>query len=89
VNERLGPLAPEIILAAGAVAGLLAGSWLPRRRQWVIQLLAAAACLAAVAATAFTPAGTHTLDFGSSYSIDAATNAVRVVVAAATSGPSW
>ncbi len=84
MNERLGPLAPEIILAAGAVAGLLAGSWLPRRRQWAVGLLAAAACLAALVTTAFTSAGTHTVDFGTSYSIDAATNAVRVVVAAAT-----
>jgi NADH-quinone oxidoreductase subunit N len=84
VNQRLGPLAPEIILAAGAVAGLLAGSWLPRRRQWAIGLLATAACLAALVATVFTSAGTHTVDFGTSYSIDAATNAVRVVVAAAT-----
>jgi len=84
VNERLGPLIPEIALAAGAVAGLLAGSWLPRRRQWVIRLLAAAACLVALAATAFTAAGTRTADFGTSYAIDVATNTVRVVVAAAT-----
>jgi NADH-quinone oxidoreductase subunit N len=84
VNERLGPLIPEITLAAGAVAGLLAGSWLPRRRQWVIRLLAAAACLVALAATAFTAAGTRTADFGTSYAIDVATNTVRVVVAAAT-----
>jgi len=84
VNQRLGPLAPEIILAVGAVAALLAGSWLPRRRQWAVGLLAAAACLAALVTTAFTSAGTHTVDFGTSYSIDAATNAVRVVVAAAT-----
>ena len=48
MNERLGPLIPEITLAAAAVAGLLAGSWLPRRRQWVIRLLAAAACLVAL-----------------------------------------
>lgn len=81
MNERLGPLAPEIILAVGAVTGLLAGSWLPRRRQWAVRLLAAAACLAALAATAFTPAG---LDFGTSYAIDVATGTVRIVVTAAT-----
>ena len=84
MNERLGPLIPEITLAAGAVAGLLAGSWLPRRRQWVIRLMAAATCLVALAATAFTAAGTRTADFGTSYAIDVATNTVRVVVAAAT-----
>ena len=84
MNERLGPLTPEIILAASAVAGLLAGSWLPRHRQWVIQLIAVAACLAALAATAFTAAGAATTDFGTSYAVDVATDTVRVVVAAAT-----
>lgn len=84
MSQRLGPLAPEIILAVGAVAGLLGGSWLPRHRQWVIRLLAAAACLAVLVTTAFTPAGTATLDFGTSYAVDAATNTVRVIVAVAT-----
>jgi len=84
VNERLAPLTPEIILAASAVAGLLAGSWLPRQRQWPVRLLAAAACLAALASTALTTAGTATTDFGSSYAIDVATDTVRIVVAAAT-----
>lgn len=84
MNERLAPLIPEIILGASAVAGLLAGSWLPRRRQWPVRLLAAAACLAALATAAFTTAGSATLDFGASYAVDVATNTVRVVVAAAT-----
>jgi NADH-quinone oxidoreductase subunit N len=84
VNEQLGPLAPELILAVSAVAGLLAGSWLPRRRQWAVRLLAAAACLAALVTTVFTPAGAAATDFGASYAIDTATDAVRVVVAAAT-----
>ena len=84
MNERLVPLTPEIILAASAVAGLLAGSWLPRGRQWAVRLMAAAACLATIAITAFTSAGAVTVDFGTSYSIDAATNAARVIVAAAT-----
>ncbi len=84
MNERLAPLTPEIILAASAVAGLLAGSWLPRQRQWPVRLLAAAACLAALASTALTTAGTATTDFGSSYAIDVATDTVRIVVAAAT-----
>ncbi len=70
MNQQLGPLAPEITLAASAVAGLLAGSWLPRHRQWIIRALAA----------------THpgTTDFGTSYTIDVATNTVRIVVLAAT-----
>ena len=84
MNQRLVPLLPEIILAAGAVAGLLAGSWLPRRRQYWIRLMAATACLGTLAATAFTSAGSVTVDFGSSYAVDVATDTVRVVVAAAT-----
>ena len=84
MKEELGPLTPELILAASAVAGLLAGSWLPRGRQWAVRLMAAAACLATLATTAFTPAGATTTDFGASYAIDAATDAVRVVVAGAT-----
>src|SRR5712692_7030037 len=46
--------------------------------------MAAAACLVALATTAFTAAGTQTVDFGTSYAVDVATNTVRVVVAAAT-----
>ena len=41
MKEELGPLTPELILAVSAVAGLLAGSWLPRGRQWAVRLLAA------------------------------------------------
>ena len=52
MTENLGPLLPELTLAIGAVIGLLAGSWLPRRRQWAVQALAATTCLAALAATA-------------------------------------
>jgi NADH-quinone oxidoreductase subunit N len=84
VSERLGPLAPEIILAVSATAMLLAGSWLPRARQWMIPALSAAACLAALAVTAFTGAGRAGVDFGASYTVDVATDTVRVVVTAAT-----
>jgi len=84
VNEQLGPLVPEIALAASAVAGLLAGSWLPRDRQWVIRVLAIAACLAGLAAAGVAAARAATADFGTSYAIDVATSTVRVVVLAAT-----
>ncbi len=84
MNEQLGPLVPEIALAASAVAGLLAGSWLPRDRQWVIRVLAIAACLAGLAAAGVAAARAATADFGTSYAIDVATSTVRVVVLAAT-----
>ena len=84
MNQQLGPLAPEIALAASAVAGLLAGSWLPRHRQWVIRALAAAACLTGLAAAGLAATHPAVTDFGTSYAIDVATNTVRVVVLAAT-----
>lgn len=84
MNQSLGPLIPEITLAAGAVTGLLAGSWLPRRRQWAVQALAAAACLAGLAATGLAATRPDTADFGASYVIDTTTATVRVVVLTAT-----
>src|SRR5262249_58047755 len=84
VTENLGPLLPELALAVGAVTGLLAGSWLPRRRQWAVQALAATACLAALAATAVVATHPDTADFGTSYAIDTVTATVPVLVLAAT-----
>ncbi len=84
MNQQLGLLAPEIALAASAVVGLLAGSWLPRHRQWIIRALAAAACLAGLATAALAATHPGTTDFGTSYTIDVATNTVRIVVLAAT-----
>lgn len=84
MNERLTPLIPEIALALSAVAGLLGGSWLPRTRQWLVRLLAAVACLTGLIATGVAWTRPATVDFGTSYAIDVATNAVRVIVLAAT-----
>jgi NADH-quinone oxidoreductase subunit N len=84
MNERLGPLAPEIALAVSSVLGLLAGSWLPRRRQWIVRLLAAVACLVGLVTTGLAATGAATVDFGTSYAIDVSTNTVRVIVLAAT-----
>ena len=83
MKESLGPLAPEIILAASAVGGLLAGSWLPRRRQWLTGAAAAAACLAGLAAAGLDATQPATTDFGTSYDIDVATGMVRIIVLAA------
>ncbi|WP_182543569.1 NADH-quinone oxidoreductase subunit N [Halosaccharopolyspora lacisalsi] len=77
-------LTPELTLTAGAVLGILLGSWLPRHRQWVVRLLAALACLVGLAATAAAIGGAPQLVFGGSYAVDTATNAGRVIVLAAT-----
>ena len=84
MNEDPGALVPELLLLAGAVLGVLLGSWLPRRRQWVVRLLAAAVCVAGIAATAAAMAGPPEIVFGTSYAIDTATNAVRLTVLATT-----
>ncbi|MFD3798415.1 hypothetical protein [Streptomyces californicus] len=51
MNENLTALLPEIALLGTAAIGLLTGSWLPRHRQWLIAVLACAACVTGLAAT--------------------------------------
>ena len=83
MNENPLALFPELALLAGAVLGLLLGSWLPRHRQWVVRLLAAVSCLVGLVAAAVAMGAAPELVFGS-YAVDAATNAVRIIVLAAT-----
>ncbi|WP_459218554.1 NADH-quinone oxidoreductase subunit N [Pseudonocardia sichuanensis] len=80
MNENPGALVPELLLLGGAVVGLLLGSWLPRRRQWLVRLLAAVAAVAGLLATAFAAAGPAQVVFGTSYAVDTATHATRAVV---------
>jgi len=75
----LGRLLPEIILACAAVVGLLLGSFLPRHRQWVVRVLAAAAC---VASLVWTVVGGTGMVFAETYAVDTATNTTRIVVSA-------
>lgn len=84
MNQRLLPLIPEIALAAGAVLGLLAGSWLPRGRQWVVRGMAMAACVAGLAASGVAMTQSASVDFGSTFAIDVGTNVARIVVLGAT-----
>ncbi len=84
MNENPLALIPELALLAGAVLGLLLGSWLPRRRQWVVRLLAAVSCVVGLVAAAVAMGADPELVFGGSYAVDTATNAVRIIVLAAT-----
>src|SRR4051794_21232044 len=81
--EALG-LLPEICLLAGALLALIAGSFLPRTRQWVARLIAVAALLAAIATGAVAATGASTTVFDGSYAVDGPTGVARIVVAAAT-----
>ncbi|WP_216699169.1 NADH-quinone oxidoreductase subunit N [Arthrobacter sp. H14] len=78
-------LLPEICLMAGAVIGLLAGSFLPRNRQWVTRLIAVAALLASAitALTAMSGAAAETA-FEGTFAIDAPTGAARLIIAVST-----
>ncbi|MFR9799932.1 NADH-quinone oxidoreductase subunit N [Streptomyces sp. MS06] len=84
MNENPAALVPELALVGAAVIGLLAGSWLPRRRQWTVAVLAATACGAGLAATAVTMAGHHEQTvFSDAFAVDTATDAGRGIVLAA------
>lgn len=84
MNENPWALLPEILLLLGAAGGLLLGLWLPRRRQWIVRVVAAAALLAALVATAVAMLGEPEMVFGDIYAVDIGTNITRVVVIAAT-----
>ncbi|MFH9570549.1 NADH-quinone oxidoreductase subunit N [Streptomyces sp. NPDC017454] len=81
MNENLTALVPETALLGAAVVGLLTGSWLPRRRQWVVAVLAAAACAAGLAATAITMITSREQTvFAHAFAVDTATDAGRLIV---------
>lgn len=74
-------LAPEIVLALGAVLGLLVGSFLPPGREGAVRGIGiVAAIAAAVVALALRSAPTA---FDGTFVVDAATDTARVVVAGA------
>lgn len=83
MNEDPLALLAEILLLAGAAGGLLLGLWLPRRRQWVVALVTAAALLAALVATVVSFTADSETVFGDTYAVDIATNETRLVVIAA------
>lgn len=80
MNENPLDILPEILLAAGAVLGLLTGTWLPRRRQWITGVLAATACTAGIIAAAVTAPGPTTAAFGGAFALDPLTAAARLIV---------
>ncbi|MFI2433561.1 NADH-quinone oxidoreductase subunit N [Streptomyces sp. NPDC018693] len=81
MRDDLAALLPETALAAAAVVGLLAGSWLPRRRQWVVAVLAAVACVVGLVAAAvpLVGEGERTV-FSGTFAVDTATGLGRLIV---------
>lgn len=83
LDKNLLALLPEVFLAGGAVVGLLLGSLLPRQRQWLVGLLAAAACLggiAAAAAISVSASLSPATVFEGAFAVDTLTNATRIAV---------
>ncbi|WP_300011655.1 NADH-quinone oxidoreductase subunit N [Pseudonocardia sp.] len=75
-----GALLPELLLLGGAVVGLLLGAWLPRRRQYLVRLLAATVALGGLVAAAVAARQPDQLVFGTGFAVDTPTHATRVVV---------
>jgi len=75
-------LLPELCLLVGAVAALLAGSFLPQSRQRAATLAAVAALMTSLLAAA-AAAGDQRVIYSGSYAVDTATTAARVIVAVA------
>lgn len=84
MNENPAALVPEVLLLAGAVLGLLLGSWLPRGKQWLVRLLAATGCLGGLGATGAAMTRPAEVVFGAGYAVDTATNSARLIILVAT-----
>ncbi|WCH92357.1 NADH-quinone oxidoreductase subunit N [Streptomyces moderatus] len=84
MNENPLDLLPEVLLAASAVLGLLLGAWLPRGRQWLIGVLAGAACTGGIVAAAIAAAKPVETAFGESFALDTVTATSRIVILGAT-----
>lgn len=74
-------LLPEILMLAGAIAALLAGSFLAKEKQWISRVIALGALAASATVAAAALAGAATSAYSGSYTIDAGTGAGRLVVA--------
>jgi NADH-quinone oxidoreductase subunit N len=83
-NENPGALIPELALLVGAVLGLVTGLFVPRRRQWIVAVIAAVSLLVAVAAAGVDLARGEQRVFDDTYAVDTALGVVRIVVAVAT-----
>jgi NADH-quinone oxidoreductase subunit N len=75
-------LLPEVVLALGAVLGLLVGSFLPPGREAPVRGIGIAAAVAAIVVALVGHGGAPTA-FDGTFTVDAATTTVRVLVAGA------
>lgn len=80
MNENPLDILPEILLLGSAVLGLLLGSFTPRTKQWLVGLLAAAACAAGIVAAAVQAGDPAATSFGGAYGVDPVTSTARIVI---------
>jgi NADH-quinone oxidoreductase subunit N len=75
------PLLPEVLVLLGAVTVLLSGSFLPRQRQWVARLIAAAALTGAGVTAAVASVQPAQAVFADTFTVDTSTAVARLVIA--------
>ncbi|MBD2892367.1 NADH-quinone oxidoreductase subunit N [Actinomadura sp. RB99] len=83
MRENPADLLPELFVLGAAVGGLLAGSFLPRARQWIVAVLSIAGLAAGIAAAVVASRRTDMMTFDA-FMLDPVTHVTRIVVLAAT-----
>ena len=77
-------LLPEMLLAGGALAALVGGSFVPRQRQWIIRLLTVGLLVGTIVAAAVQLGAPATSAFDDSFAVDTATGVARILAATGT-----
>ncbi|MBC8990228.1 proton-conducting transporter membrane subunit [Micromonospora aurantiaca] len=85
-TEMMRPLllVPEMLLAGGALAALIGGSFVPRHRQWIIRIFTAVVLVATIVVAAIQLGEPATSAFDNSFAVDTATGIARILAASGT-----
>jgi NADH-quinone oxidoreductase subunit N len=83
MNENPADLAPELCALAAAVAGLVAGMFLPRTRQWPVAVVCSAGLAAGLAFAGVAASGPDLMAFDA-FSVDPITHVTRITVLGST-----
>ncbi|WP_149257856.1 NADH-quinone oxidoreductase subunit N [Actinomadura sp. K4S16] len=83
MNENPADLAPELCVLAAAVAGLVAGMFLPRVRQWPVAAVCSAGLVAGLAFAGVAATRPALMAFDS-FSVDPITHVTRITVLGST-----
>jgi NADH-quinone oxidoreductase subunit N len=75
---------PEMLLFVGGLVALIGGSFVPRRRQWQIRVVAAVAVLGSATAAVLGLGGPDQAAFEGTFAVDTTTGIARLVAAVGT-----